>query len=171
MALGEFLLLLLLVFILLRYPISTEKFYTKTGAISMAKFKRKTPIASTPITIDDTTYQLRYDFYAFRQAEIELTKLWGKRTTIPGLLGSIFETSEGTQVLSDKVSVSDLTILIWCGLLHEDATLSLDEVSQGLDLSDLATLFPIVINAIGESMTRATPEQQTAKNEETPQTV
>lgn len=138
----------------------------------MPKFKQTAPVQNTPIEINGETYQLRYDFTAFRKAEIELTKFWGQRTTIPGLLGSIFNNTEDTQILSDKISVSDVCVLLWCGLLHDDPTLTLETVANGLELADLATVLPVIIEAIGKSMSKAQPEtaqEQPAKNEETPQ--
>jgi hypothetical protein len=136
----------------------------------MAKFQKMYPIAKTPIVIDGETYQLRYNFSAFVKAEMELTKFWGKRTTIPGLLGLIFSSDNDNQLLSDRISINDLCILVWCGILHEYPKITLEEVTNFLELSDLADVMPIVLGAIGAAMTKPTPEDiTTTKNDYTPQ--
>lgn len=126
----------------------------------MPKFKKSTPVPLTPIVIDGETYNLKYDFAAFRQAETELTKFWGKRVTIPGVLGAMFEAETVTSIISDKVSINDMCILLWCGLLHEYPKLTIEEISNFLDLSDLATVMPTIVEAIGNSMTKAKPEDE-----------
>ena len=76
---------------------------------------------SVPVELGGKTRHLRFSFNALVALEDELG--------IP--------ISEIGDVLSGSVKLRDLRSLIWAGLLHEDKTLSTEDVGEWLDFSIL----------------------------------
>jgi len=133
----------------------------------MAKYQRKSAIPITPLEFEGEIYNLKYNYRAYEAAEMALTKAWGKRTTIPGLLGDIFDQSGSVSMLSNKLSVMEMCILFWAGQLHEHPDLTLNEVSDFLEFADLITIMPTIIEAIGKTLVKS--ENTNVKNDQTPQ--
>ena len=92
-----------------------------------------------PITLDRRRV-LRLNNAAIFQAEIELSKLWGKRC-------SLFN------VLANDLGLNDLSVILWQALLYEDPRLTLDDVQN--ELMDMAKL-PDIIEAVLAAWNAAT---------------
>jgi hypothetical protein len=98
-----------------------------------------------PITLDRPRH-LRLGNPAIFQAEIELSKLWGKRC-------SIFTT------LGPDVGVNDLSVILWQALLHEDPRLTLAYVQEHvMDLAKLPEIIDAVLQAWNAATAPAVPE-------------
>ena len=85
-------------------------------------------VPSVPVVLDKERH-LRLDNAALFRAERELSRLWGKRLSI-------------LQVLMDPetLGMNDLSVLLWCGLLHEDADLALSQVQDAMQVANFAAL-------------------------------
>ena len=139
-------------------------------------------VEPTPITLDKPR-TLLYTFNAYRVAEIELTKLWGTRTTIPGVLAAIYQNdTPGTShmqaaeqstevpaatmsVLSNKISIAEVLIILWAGLLHEDKKLTLDYLGDNLFFNDLGSVLGPIITAVSASRPSSITEEGTSKED------
>lgn len=130
-----------------------------------SRLKKPNVIAPVDIDINGETYQLRYGHLAYQQAELALTKLWGTRTTIPGLFSTIFNADDPNNA-NNRISVNEFTILLWAGMLHDMPDLQLQEVAEVIDPADLTQLIATVFNAIGVSLTKETPEVQGQNGEQ-----
>jgi hypothetical protein len=97
-----------------------------------------------PITLDRPRH-LRLSNAAIFQAEIELSKLWGKRC-------SLFN------VLASDLGLNDLSVILWQALLHEDARLTLAIVQNELmDMAKLSEIIDAVLQAWNGATTPALP--------------
>ena len=73
-------------------------------------------VPSVPLVLDRERH-LRLDNAALFRAERELSKLWSRKVSVLQTL-----------IDPETLGLNDLSILLWCGLLHEDADLSLSQV-------------------------------------------
>ena len=92
-------------------------------------------IPGIPIDLDRPR-TVRLDNRAIFTCELELSKLWGKKLS--------FYT-----VLSDRetLGVNDLSVMLWQGLRHEDAALTLAEVQEFLPLWKLPSIVTVLFQA------------------------
>jgi DNA-binding protein YbaB len=86
----------------------------------------------TPIKLDKTR-NLRYGFKAMRMLQNELKKL-------------------GTDLSEGEPSFEAVAIIVWVGLVHEDSTLTLDNVVDLLDAADdFVEVADIAMGALDEA--------------------
>jgi hypothetical protein len=92
-----------------------------------------------PITLDKPR-SLRLDNRALLLAEREISRVWDRKANI-------------LQVLLDvqSLSLNDLCVLVWCGCLHEDPTLTLEQVQDAVSLPEYATLLKAVYDSWNEA--------------------
>lgn len=115
------------------------------------------PVISTiPIMLDKERHLL-YTWTSFMKAELELTKQKGVSTTalevFRNMTSMTSADAEGNAVIDfTKVSMTDLLILVWAGLLHEDPKLSLEKVGDNLLFADLSRVLMAVSEAISSSL-------------------
>lgn len=115
------------------------------------------PVVQTiPIMLDKERHLL-YTWAAFSKAELELKKLKGVPTTALEVfknLTSLNTVDEhgNTEVDFTKVSMTDLLVLVWAGLLHEDPKLTLEKIGDNLLFSDLSRVLMAVTTAISSSL-------------------
>jgi len=108
-------------------------------------------VQTTPFMLEKERHLL-YNWNAFMKAELELTKLKGKPTTALEVFRSMAIFADGDTVDFTKVSLTDLLILIWSGLLHEDPKLTLEKVGDNLLFADLSRVIMSVSEAIAASL-------------------
>ncbi len=109
------------------------------------------PIPDVEIELDKPR-RLRFDFNALRLAEKKMSEEWGKKTSV-------------TSVLNEDITVTDLTILVWAALKHEDKTLTLDQVGAMLHPSRLAYIGEKIRDAFG---IQVTSDEENAQTEDPP---
>jgi len=97
------------------------------------------PIPDVEIELDKVR-SLRFDFNALRLAEKRMSEEWGKKTSV-------------TSVLNEDITVTDLTILVWAALKHQDKALTLDQVGAMLHPSRLAYIGEKIRDAFGIQVT------------------
>ena len=101
-----------------------------------------------PITLDRRRV-LRLNNAAIFQAEIELSKLWGKRS-------SLFN------VLANDLGLNDLSVILWQALLYEDHRLTLEDVQNELmDMAKLPDIIEAVLSAWNAATAPAVPDSST----------
>lgn len=108
-------------------------------------------IQTTPFMLEKERHLL-YNWNAFMKAELELSKLKGKPTTALEVFRSMAIFAEGDTVDFTKISLTDLLILVWAGLLHEDPKLTLEKVGDNLLFTDLSRVIMSVSEAIAASL-------------------
>lgn len=117
-------------------------------------------IQAVPFLLDKPRHLL-YTWAAFMKAENELTKAKGRPTTaleVFKTLASVMEMSpegaeENERVIDfSKISITDLLILLWAGLLHEDPKLSIERVGENLTFGDFSRALSAVVEAISNSI-------------------
>ena len=108
-----------------------------------------TPRLTPPIPVDlDCERHLRLDARAIFQAERELCKLWGRQMNIL------------TVISGGNLTLNDVSILLWQGLLHEDPSLTLAETQELMVFDKL----PAIVTAVFEAWNAATqPVTHTAQ--------
>jgi len=94
------------------------------------------PIPKVAIMLGDKERHLLFDFNALRIAEKQMAIEWGKKASV-------------TSVLGEDITVTDLTILLWSALKHEDAGLTLDQVGAMLHPANLEYIADRVREAFG----------------------
>jgi hypothetical protein len=102
---------------------------------------RITPLI--PIDLDKRRY-LRLDNKAKFRAEWELCQLWGERLNLFSVMSQ------------DLMTLNDLSVLLWQGLLHEDPRLTLADVQAMMDLDSPDGLLT-TIKAITEAWNASSP--------------
>src|SRR5437762_13463497 len=75
-----------------------------------------------PIDLDRPRH-LRLDNRALFHAEVEMSRIWNRKQNILSIL-----------LDSTSLTMTDVSIILWQGLLHEDPSLTLGEVQDMLDL-------------------------------------
>jgi hypothetical protein len=86
------------------------------------------------------------------KAELELTKLKGTPTTALEVFKNMAMFVDKETVDFTQISLTDLLILVWSGLLHEDPKLTLDRVGDNLLFADLSRVIMAVSEAIAASI-------------------
>ncbi len=81
------------------------------------------PINVVEIKLDKVRHLL-FDFKALRIAEKQIFSDWGEKISV-------------TKVLGPDITVTDLTTLLWAALVHEDPSLTLDQISVLLHLNNI----------------------------------
>ena len=118
------------------------------------------------ITLDRDRYLL-YTFKALRIAEQELTKHWGKKYSVLSLLQE-YATDATNQSLMVNISISDICILLYAGLTHEDRSITLDKVYDFVSFENMQYVFEKVMLALNNAMIKVNKEeveQNPQKNE------
>lgn len=83
-----------------------------------------------PVPLDlDRRRHLRFGKRAVFRAEKALCDFWGKRTNI---LTVLFDAA--------GLTLNDIAILLWQGLLHEDPTLTLEQVQGMVTVENVTTI-------------------------------
>lgn len=110
-----------------------------------------------PIQLDKLRH-FKFDLRALALAEREIARFSGRteRVSIATLFG-------GGEML-----LSDLCILAWAGLLHEDRDLTLDAAWDLLSAIDLRTLSTVVGHALSAHMGLGTAQEGAAGDPPTP---
>lgn len=107
-----------------------------------------------PITLGDRVRHLLFTRAAVRQSEIELSRAWGQeRTFFSAILRLAQHLAQGDVA---ALSITDIGILAWQGLLHEDPSLSYAEVEATLPYMTPGDLVPYAI-AIMQAWQAASP--------------
>lgn len=100
---------------------------------------------------------LRFTRQAIFQAEITLSRLWGKEMTFFQAILSI------ARVFTDGdwggLSLNNVVALLHCGLLHESPSLTLDEVQEALPIHDQQALL-LLASKILEAWQAQSPQGQ-----------
>ena len=92
-------------------------------------------VPSVPITLDRER-NLRLDNAALFRAERELSKVWNRKVSVLQTL-----------IDPETLGLNDLSILLWCGLLHEDSDLSLSQVQDAMTVQNFATYLDALYTA------------------------
>jgi hypothetical protein len=88
-----------------------------------------------PIMLDKPRH-LRLDNRALFRCERELSTLWNCKTS---LLTVFIDLA--------NLSLNDLAIMLWVGLLHEDPTLTLEQTQDLMELSKLPDILGAILKA------------------------
>jgi hypothetical protein len=107
-----------------------------------------------PIDLDHRRH-LRLNNAAIFQAEIELSKLWGRKISLFQTLGN-----------SETLGFNDLSVVLWQALVHEDPRLTLAQTQDVMDLGKLPQIIDAILQAWNAATAPAVPE--TAPNGEGP---
>lgn len=97
-------------------------------------------VPSVPVQLDKERH-LRLDNAALLRAERELSRVWQRKISI-------------IQVLIDPATLglNDVSVLLYCGVLHEDPDVSLGQVQDAMTLQ----AFPGYVEALYKAWTLAT---------------
>jgi len=108
------------------------------------------PKQSIPIELGDKTRHLRYDFNAF---ELIQEKLNISPFDLEAVLGISFEDAEKAKSdvelaeLAKSIDFKKLKILIQIGLLHEDESITENDVGKWLDMGNFAQAIGCFVDA------------------------
>lgn len=106
------------------------------------------PKLTPPIPLQlDRLRQLRLDKRAIFQAEREMCRVWGKQVNILMIF------SEG-----QMLTLNDLAVLLWQGLLDDDPGLSLADVQDLMDFDRLPSIMTAVLDAWNAATRSADPD-------------
>jgi hypothetical protein len=103
-------------------------------------------VPSFPIDLDKRRH-VRLRNRAIFRAEIELSKLWGRKVSLFQTLGN-----------SETLGFNDLSVILWQGLLHEDPRLTLEQTQDIMDLGQLPTIIDVILQAWNAATAPAVPE-------------
>jgi hypothetical protein len=106
-------------------------------------------VPGVPITLDRVRH-LRLDIQALIRAERDMSDLWGKKTSVYGVL------------LDVPIGINDLCILVHRGLQWEDPTLNFPQVQELLNRATMTTIF----QAVTDAWTKATRAAESSATEE-----
>jgi len=91
-----------------------------------------------PVTLDKPR-TLLFDYKAIKACELELAKVWGPQCTFYSVLvnelAAMFAANDAT-----RLTVGKLALLLWQGVRHEDATVTLEQIEEALPVGDLPAL-------------------------------
>jgi hypothetical protein len=93
-----------------------------------------------PIDLDRRRH-LRLDNRALFQSEMELSRLWNRRINVLSVI------MDGA-----NLTLNDLAVLLWQGLIYEDPTLTLAQVQDLMDFGKI----PAIVDAIIQAWNAAT---------------
>ena len=120
-----------------------------------------------PITLDMRRH-LRFDTLSVMTAERELTQFWGRACTFFEVVQQLLDFAMTAQVA--KLSVANLSILLWQGCRHEDPALTLAQVHEAMphvgDVVALSQLVGAILEAwqAGSPSSEPTQEVESAAN-------
>lgn len=92
-------------------------------------------VPSVPVTLDRPR-QLRLDNAALFMAEVELSRIWGKKTSLIR-----------TMIDPEAIGLNDLCVMLWAGCLHEDPTLTREQVREAMSLPQLGSYLEAIYQA------------------------
>ncbi len=81
--------------------------------------------------------------------ETEMIKLWGRKVSLFTMLTE-----------TDLMTINDLAICVWQGLLHEDPTLTLPQVQDLMDFDHMGDYMLAVLQAWNAASAAAQPGQE-----------
>jgi len=110
-------------------------------------------IAPVPITLDRERHLL-FDRRAVRQSELALSRHWGKERTFFSAMVRLAQTLADGDVAA--LSVTDISVLVWQGLLAEDPSLTYADVEEALPYMTPGDLVPFAI-ALMQAWQAASP--------------
>jgi hypothetical protein len=99
-----------------------------------------------PITLDKPRH-LRLDNRALFRSERELSLLWQKKVSVLNVFVDI-----------GNISLNDLAVLLWVGLIHEDPTLTLEQTQDLMELSRLPDILRAILQAWNAATLPAEPQ-------------
>jgi hypothetical protein len=94
-----------------------------------------------PIVLDRPRCLL-FDRFAVKMIELELTHIWGHEYTFYQALRLSAEMLQDNDL--SKLSFINTAVLLWAGCLHDDPTLTLEQVEEALPYSDPSQLIPYI---------------------------
>jgi hypothetical protein len=95
----------------------------------------------TPIVLDKPR-TLLFDRLAVKLIELELTRIWGREYTFYQALRLCAEMLQDNDL--SKLSYINVSVMLWAGCLHEDATLTQQTVEEALPYADPSLLIPYI---------------------------
>lgn len=95
----------------------------------------------TPIVLDKPR-TLLFDRLAVKFIELELTRIWGREYTFYQALRLCAEMLQDNDLA--KLSLINISVMLWAGCLHEDPTLTHQTVDEALPYADPSLLIPYV---------------------------
>lgn len=98
-------------------------------------------IALTPIVLDKPR-NLLFDRLAVKFIELELTRIWGREYTFYQALRLCAEMLQNDDL--SKLSLINITVMLWAGCLHEDPTVTQATIEEALPYADPSLLIPYV---------------------------
>jgi hypothetical protein len=110
-------------------------------------------IEPVPVLLDRERHLL-FDRRAVRQSEIALSQHWGKERTFFSAMVHLVQTLADGDVAA--LSITDISVLLWQGLLAEDPTVTYAEVEAALPYMTPGDLVPIAI-ALMQAWQAASP--------------
>jgi hypothetical protein len=110
------------------------------------------PVVQTIPFMLEKERHLLYNWNAFMKAELELTKIKGTPPTALEVFKNMAMFVDNETVDFTQISLTDLLILVWSGLIHEDPKLTLDRVGDNLLFADLSRVIMAVSEAIAASI-------------------
>jgi len=119
-------------------------------------------IEPVPVTLDRERHLL-FDRRAVRQSELALSRHWGKERTFFSAMVRLAQNLADGDVAA--LSVTDISVLVWQGLLAEDPSLTYAEVEEALPYMTPGDLVPFAI-ALMQAWQAASPP---APSDPTPQ--
>lgn len=84
--------------------------------------------------------------------EIELDKKRNLRFSMNALCEIEDLIGKPMSQLNDEMSIKDLRSFLWCGLKHEDKDLTMEEVGEMIELTDLGYVAGILRKALEKAM-------------------
>jgi hypothetical protein len=90
----------------------------------------------------DKPRHLLFDRLAVKFIELELTRIWGREYTFYQALRLCAEMLQNDDL--SKLSLINITVMLWAGCLHEDPTLTQATIEEALPYADPSLLIPYV---------------------------
>ena len=84
--------------------------------------------------------------------EIELDKKRNLRYTMNAVCEFEDLIDRPLSQLEKDLSMSDMRAMIWCGLKHEDESLTLHDVGEMLDMANIGDVMDVVMDAFGKAV-------------------
>ena len=98
-------------------------------------------VQPVPVMLDKERH-LRFDYAVIYGVEPHLSRVWGRDYNFYGAMRNLVSAAAAGD--PGALSLSNLSILLWQGCLHEDPQLTLEQVQQALPCTDWTALMPLV---------------------------
>jgi hypothetical protein len=90
----------------------------------------------------DKPRHLLFDRFAVKLIELKLSELWRREYTFYQALRLCAEMLQENDL--SKLSYINISVMLWAGCVHEDMTLTLEQVEEALPYTDPSLLIPYV---------------------------